>query len=127
MNWKILIFFCLVFIALGFFIGQSCNTNSTLESIDKKLSESEERFDDIQKEIESLSDSITALAIERNETKNYYTYETYKIDSLIQFDSSMVNAIIRARLERLYQLPGFFFIPNDTGRTQLDSKGASSW
>jgi hypothetical protein len=127
MNWKTLIILGLLFIALGYFIGQSCNSNEHITNIDKAISESQKRFDSIGVQIKSINDSLSAFTIQRTENKNYYTYETYKIDSLIQLDSSVVNAIIRARLDKLFRLPEFFIVPADTLRTWVGSEKPSGW
>lgn len=114
--------FVVLILTLGFFIGKSCADKEVIVKTD---------FDKtvkvIDEKISVLQDSINAIAKQRIVHKTFNKYETIKIDSLIQLDSSWVNAIIRARIERLYQLPEFFTLPFDPNRTINNPEGSTSW
>lgn len=114
--------FVILILTLGFFIGKSCADKEVIVKTD---------FDKtvkvIDEKISVLQDSINAIAKQRIVHKTFNKYETIKIDSLIQLDSSWVNAIIRARTERLSQLPGFFQVSTDTGRIKYYPDGSTGW
>jgi hypothetical protein len=108
-NWIIAVILVVSLLTIGIFIGQSCKDDVDLTTIEKAITESKETVKQIQKDIEAINDSISALAEQRLLQKNYYNYEITKIDSIYALpDSTMVNPIIRAWTDRIYRLPDFF-------------------
>lgn len=123
-SWVPAIIIFLLILTLGIFIGKSCKDDTPVsqgyEQIKKDIAE-------INKGMKALQDSISAIDVERIINQEYNTYETIKMDSLIRVDSTWVNAIIRARIERLYQLPGFFQIGIDSARISKYNEDSVSW
>jgi hypothetical protein len=125
MKWLAGTIVIVAFISLGFFIGKSCSENATLNEIDKKIKASEKRFDKFQEDIKALGDSLESLAQKRIENKTYYNYEITKIDSIVRLDSTVINAILRTRTDRLYRLPGYISLTIDNNGVKPDSQNIS--
>ena len=126
-SWVSAIIIAAVLITLGFFIGKSCSGDESLTSIDRALKESRDRDQQIVKQIEAINDSLEVISQQRINNQTFNKYEIVKMDSLISIDSAWVNAIIRARIERSYQLPGFFQITSDTFGAGTDNKDPTGW
>jgi hypothetical protein len=126
-SWVSAIIIAAVLITLGFFIGKSCSGDESLTSIDRALKESRDRDQQIVKQIEAINDSLEMISQQRINNQTFNKYEIIKMDSLISIDSAWVNAIIRARIERIYQLPGFFQITSDTFGVGTDNKNPTGW
>lgn len=126
-NWITAVLFIVLFILLGFFIGKSCSADESLTSINNALRESWNTDKQILKQIEAINDSLLLIDKERIENKTYNKYEITKMDSLIRIDSAWVNAIIRARIERLYRLPEFLNVTSDTAGIKPNPPGTVSW
>lgn len=114
--------FILLILTLGFFIGQSCSNkeiiiktdfDSTVARIDRKIDG-----------IIAMQDSIVKQRILH---QTFIKNENIKIDSLIRIDSAWVNAIIRARVLRLYQLPRFLQVTTDTGGIKYYPDSSTGW
>jgi hypothetical protein len=126
-SWISAIIIAAVLITLGYFVGQSCSGNESLTNIDRALKESRDRDKQIVKQIEAINDSLEVISQQRINNQTFNKYEIIKMDSLISIDSAWVNAIIRARIERCYQLPGFFQITSDTFGVGTDNKNPTGW
>lgn len=127
-DWKgFLLIICLL--VIGFFIGQSCDEKETSD-----ISPILEILEQNKKDIAKI-DSNQAIISMKQDTiikqrvlhQTFNKYEINKMDSLIGIDSNNVNAIIRARLQRLSQLSGFFYITSDSKGIRKDTTGSTGW
>lgn len=114
--------FTLLILLLGFFIGKSCSDKEVIVKTD--FDSTIAHIDANIKRITATQDSILEQRILH---QTFNKYEITKIDSLIAIDSAWVNAIIRARIERLNKLSGFFQITSDTGRASYYPNDSTGW
>lgn len=111
-----------IFILLGFFIGKSCSNKEVIIQTNF-----EEEIKKVDGRISAIQDSIEAIKKQRINHQIFNKYEITKIDSLISIDSAWVNAIIRARIQRLSELSGFFEIGIDTFGFKSNPFGTTGW
>lgn len=121
-NWISAFIIAGILIVLGFFIGKSCSDKEVIVQTNFP-----EEIAKIDKNIKALQDSIEAIKQQRILHQTFNKYEITKIDSLISIDSAWVNAIIRARIQRLSQLSGFFDIGTNDGGTDDKLEGSTGW